>query len=262
MKAIFPFFPMPAIEYNIIYEYIYIYTHTRSNINIFISRKRFRLVVAAETGGRTCNARACVRVRSSSPNDVTQRLTGLFFRIFFFFLYFFASDVEARRDLFTSPTDHRRQQRQRSCSVTAAAAVEEIACGRRPPENWKTRIARPTAMSDSLVMRLSFFLFILPVLSPSLFRIILFFFPHPPPHPRCVFVRPSIYPVHRRRRSGNSLFLPSTPEWRTSVLYTQTYIFLHGETASCPPLSIRQRRRQSNNKRRIYVRRADDEDIR
>lgn len=41
--------------------------------------------------------------------------------------------------------------------MLAVVVVEEIACGRRPPENWKTRIARPTAMSDSLVMRLSFF---------------------------------------------------------------------------------------------------------
>jgi predicted LPLAT superfamily acyltransferase len=40
--------------------------------------------------------------------------------------------------------------------MLAMVVVEEIACGRRPPENWKTRIARPTAMSDSLVMRLSF----------------------------------------------------------------------------------------------------------
>lgn len=61
------------------------------------------------------------------------------------------------------------------------AAVEEIACGRRPPENWKTRIARPTAMSDSLVMRLSFFCFCFPLLPYSfLFSPYTLFFPPPP----------------------------------------------------------------------------------
>jgi len=57
--------------------------------------------------------------------------------------------------------------------------VEEIACGRRPPENWKTRIARPTAMSDSLVMRLSFFLYLFLLVIPltTAWVYILFLFP-------------------------------------------------------------------------------------
>lgn len=91
--------------------------------------------------------------------------------------------------------------------AAAVVVVEEIACGRRPPENWKTRIARPTAMSDSLVMRLF-------SLSPPTIAIL----------PLTFFSFFSLTP------SALVFFLPPPPQ-PLEVLFPYIYTYIHRETA-------------------------------
>jgi len=86
--------------------YVFLFATARGTYNNIIYTSEYKHFHLAKKvrwlAAIHARVRACVCVRSSSPSTLHNGWQGCFF-------FSVASDVEARRDLFTSPTDHRRQ---------------------------------------------------------------------------------------------------------------------------------------------------------